>query len=100
MVLRSLSPSLLPSLLAPLCRLRTLCDSRLQRLSTILSAAGALCGMCGTAVLATHPHQATAVFALYLGSAAAWMGVGHLTQQRWLFASNVIYFMLALQGLR
>lgn len=98
-MLRSLSPYLLPSLIAPLCRLRPLCDFAVQRASTILSATGALCGMAGTALLASHPDQTEAVFTLYLGSAASWMGVGYLTHQRWLLASNVIYFMLALKGL-
>lgn len=98
-MLRSLSPYLLPNMIAPLRRLRPLCDLALQRSSTILSATGALCGMGGTALLASHPHETAAVFCLYLGSAAAWMGVGYLTQQRWLLASNVIYFMLALNGL-
>lgn len=98
-MLRSLSPYLLPTLLAPLCRLRPWCDLALQRSTTILSATGALCGMGGTALLASHPQQTAAVFTLYLGSAASWMAVGYLTQQRWLLASNVIYFMLALKGL-
>ena len=98
-MLRSLSPYLLPSLIAPLCRLRPLRDFALQRSSTLLSATGALCGMVGTALLASHPQQTAVVFTLYLGSAAAWMGVGYITRQRWLLASNVIYFMLALKGL-
>ena len=98
-MLHSLSPYLLPSLVASLCRLRPLRDFALQRSSALLSATGALCGMGGTALLASHPQQTAAVFTLYLGSAAAWMGVGYLTRQRWLLASNVIYFMLALNGL-
>jgi hypothetical protein len=65
----------------------------------MLSAAGSMCGIGGTALLAAHPDQTTAVFALYSGSAAAWMVVGYLTQQRWLLASNVVYLMLALKGL-
>ncbi len=96
---RSLTLYSLPVVLAPFGRLRSLYDFVLQRLSTVLSAAGAVCGIGGTALLAAHPGQTTAVFALYSGSAAAWMGVGYLTQQRWLLASNVIYLMLALKGL-
>lgn len=98
-VLRSLSLFFVPNLVAPFCRLRPLCESALQRSSTILSASGAMCGIGGTALLASHPHQTAAVFTLYLGSAGAWMAVGYLTKQRWLLASNVIYFMLALKGL-
>lgn len=98
-MLRSLSPLLLPNLIAPFYRLRPLCEIALQRSSAILSATGAVCGMGGTALLSSHPHQTGAVFTLYLGSAAAWMAVGYLTKQRWLLASNVIYFVLALKGL-
>ena len=97
-MLRSPSPYA-PSLIAPLNRLRPLYDSVLQRLSTVLSATGAMCGMGGTALLASQPNQTAAVFTLYLGSAASWMAVGYLTKQRWLLASNVIYFMLAVKGL-
>jgi hypothetical protein len=98
-VFRSLSPYLLPTLLAPCSRVRSLCALLIERLSAVLSAAGAMCGIGGTALLAAHPDQTTAVFALYSGSAAAWMVVGYLTQQRWLLASNVVYLMLALKGL-
>lgn len=99
MVFRSPSPQLLPTLLAPFYHFRTLCLLVIQRLSTLLSAAGAVCGIGGTALLAAHPDQTATVFALYSGSALAWMGVGYLTQQRWLLASNVVYFALALKGL-
>jgi hypothetical protein len=98
-VSRPLSLYSLPTSLASFSRLRSLCDWLRKRLSTVFSAAGALCGMVGTALLAAQPDQTTAVFALYSGSAAAWMGVGYLTRQRWLLASNVIYLVLALKGL-
>jgi hypothetical protein len=98
-VFRSLTVLPLPLLLASVARLRPLRDFIVQRASTVLSAVGALCGMTGTALLAAHPGQTTAVFALYSGSAAAWMTVGYLTRQRWLLASNVAYLMLALKGL-
>ena len=93
---RSLTVFPLPFLLASMARLR---DLVVQRASAVLSATGALCGMTGTALLSAHPSQTTAVFALYSGSAAAWMMVGYLTRQRWLLASNVAYLMLALKGL-
>lgn len=96
-MLRPLTHDLLPSLLV--CRLRSLREVVEQHLRTLLSATGALCGIGGTALLATHPDQTASVFALYTGSAVAWMGVGYLTQQRWLLASNIVYLMLALKGL-
>jgi hypothetical protein len=98
-VFRSLSLHLLPTLLAPFCHLRSVYVWSLQRLIKVLSAAGAVCGISGMALLAAHPEQTTIVFALYSGSALAWMSVGYLTQQRWLLASNVVYFALALKGL-
>ena len=96
-----LSPLLrsLPLGFSPDRRWRTCCDFLIARMSTIFSALGAMFGMGGTALLATHPAQTTVVFALYSGSAAAWMTVGYLTGQRWLLASNVAYFLLALNGL-
>ena len=96
---RSLTLHSLPALLAPVFRLRSLRNVVLPHLSTVFSAAGAVCGIGGTALLAAHPGQTTAVFALYSGSAMAWMSVGYLTQQRWLLASNVVYLALALKGL-
>jgi hypothetical protein len=98
-VLRPLPLDLMPSLLAPVNRLRWLREFVLPHLRTGLSAGGAMCGIGGTALLAAHPDQTAAVFALYTGSAIAWMGVGYLTQQRWLLASNAVYLMLALKGL-
>jgi hypothetical protein len=98
-VFRSLTLYPPATLLASIDRLRSLGDFVRQHLSTVLSAAGAACGIGGTALLAAHPDQTTAVFALYSGSAAAWMGVGYLTRQRWLLASNVVYLALALKGL-
>jgi hypothetical protein len=79
--------------------LRTLVARAGPYLSGGLSAAGALCGIAGTGLLAIDPSQVTAVFVLYLGAASAWMSVGYLTQQRWLFLSNIVYFLLALKGL-
>ncbi len=96
---RSLTFFPLPFLVASVARLRPLRDFVIQRACTVLSATGALCGMTGTALLSAHPGQTTTVFALYSGSAAAWMSVGYLTRQRWLLASNVAYLMLALKGL-
>ena len=96
---RPLTLDLMPGLLAPIHRLRWLREFVLPHLRTGLSAAGAMCGIGGTALLAAHPDHTATVFALYTGSAVAWMGVGYLTQQRWLLASNVVYLMLALKGL-
>jgi hypothetical protein len=98
-VFRSLAANSLAALPAPGALLRSLCALLLTRLSAALSAAGALCGIAGTALLAVDPDQVAPVFALYLGAAASWMGVGYLTRQRWLLASNVVYFALAVKGL-
>lgn len=99
LVFRSLTFGSLPALLESLARWRGWRDLRLPRLSTVLSASGALCGMGGTALLAAHPDQTTIVFALYAGSATSWMMVGYLTRQRWLLASNIAYLLLAVKGL-
>ncbi|HEY5807534.1 MAG TPA: hypothetical protein VIT67_06180 [Povalibacter sp.] len=89
----------LPTLPSSIGRLRSLWNFVLPHLGAVFSAVGAVCGMGGTALLASHPTQTTAVFALYSASAAAWMTVGLLTRQRWLMASNIAYLMLALKGL-
>ena len=98
-MLRSPAVYSLPALLSPASLLRSLRAIGAARLSSALSATGALCGIVGTALLAVNPHQVTAVFALYLGAASSWMSVGYLTRQRWLLASNVVYFALAVKGL-
>jgi hypothetical protein len=86
-----------PALLAPMSLFRSLRTP--SRLCSLLSAIGAICGIGGTALLALRPDQMTPVFALYLAAASSWMGVGRLTRQRWLLASNVVYFGLAVKGL-
>ena len=96
---RSLAAASLPALPAPGVLLRSLRALVAVHLSAILSATGALCGIAGTALLAVHAEQVASVFALYLGAAASWMGVGYLTRQRWLLASNLVYFALAVKGL-
>ena len=96
---RSLTIDSLPGWLGSITRSQSWRGFIATRLSTVLSAAGAVCGMAGTALLAAHPEQTKIVFALYSGSAASWMAVGYLTRQRWLLASNVAYLMLALKGL-
>jgi hypothetical protein len=97
-VLRLVADYTLPTLRAPALLVRSLRDAT-PRLSGVLSASGALCGIAGTAVLALQPERMGEVFALYLGAASSWMAVGYLTKQRWLFASNIVYFALALKGL-
>lgn len=93
-MLRAVADFTLPALRAPL---RSLLDT--SQLRSALSASGALCGIGGTALLALEPQRVAEVFALYLGAASSWMAVGYLTKQRWLFASNIVYFGLALKGL-
>jgi len=97
-VLRFVADYTLPALRAPGLLLRSFREAAPQ-LSSVLSASGALCGVAGTAVLAVDPQRVSEVFTLYLGAASSWMAVGYLTQQRWLFASNIVYFGLALKGL-
>ena len=97
-MLRLVADYTLPALRAPGSLLRSFRVST-PRLSSLLSASGALCGMAGTALLAVEPQRVVEVFALYLGAASSWMAVGYLTKQRWLFASNIVYFALALKGL-
>ena len=98
-MLRSLTLGSLPALFGSAVRSRLWREIENVRVTTVLSACGAVCGMSGTALLSAHPDQTTAVFALYAGSAMSWMTVGYLTQQRWLLASNVAYLLLALKGL-
>ena len=97
-VLRLVADYTLPALRAPGSLFRSFREGA-PRLSGVLSASGALCGIAGTALLAVDPQRVVPVFALYLGAASSWMAVGYLTKQRWLFASNIVYFALALKGL-
>jgi hypothetical protein len=97
-VLRFVSDYTLPALRAPGFLFRSVRDAA-PPLTGVLSASGALCGVAGTALLAVDPQRVSEVFMLYLGAASSWMAVGYFTKQRWLFASNIVYFGLALKGL-
>jgi hypothetical protein len=79
--------------------MRSLSTALAPHFSTLLSAAAAVSGIAGTALLAIDPTHVLPVFALYLASSCAWIGVGVLTKQPWLLCSNVIYFALSLKAL-
>ncbi len=79
--------------------LQILRRSLLPHLNAVLSASAAIFGIAGTAWLAVDPTQVAGVFALYMASSTAWIGVAALTRQPWLLCCNVIYFGLALKAL-